>query len=77
MKALKSAEVVVLVLPCGRSAHLEFGYACALAGVRTAIYSSSEQEMPDLMVKMADQFFTKIDSLIFWANKTEVDSFDY
>jgi len=35
MQALRSAEATVLVMPCGRSAHLELGYAVG-AGQHTA-----------------------------------------
>lgn len=51
MDGLIGAEAVVLVLPCGRSAHLEAGYAKG-AGKRLIILLSSGE--PELMYKMAD-----------------------
>lgn len=51
-KALDEADRVLLVLPCGRSAHLELGYAIG-QGKPSAIWSP-EYDEPDLMVKMAD-----------------------
>ena len=50
MTALKWADIVVLVLPCGRSAHLELGYAVG-AGKRTIVLlSDGEPELMNLMV---------------------------
>ena len=37
MDALKACDTLVLVLPCGRSAHLELGYAIG-AGKKTIIF---------------------------------------
>lgn len=51
MAALAAADFVVLVQPCGRSAHLELGYAVG-AGKRTAIVLSEAE--PELMYKMVD-----------------------
>ena len=49
--AMKWAEVFVLVMPCGRSAHLELGWAVG-AGKRTIILLSDGE--PELMYKMVD-----------------------
>ncbi len=49
--AMKWADTFVLVLPCGRSAHLELGWACG-QGKQTLILL--EQFEPELMVKMVD-----------------------
>ena len=50
--AMQWADTFVLMLPCGKSAHLELGWAIGKRK-RTAIYMPS-QEMPELMYKMAD-----------------------
>lgn len=50
MGALKSCDVCVLVMPCGRSAHLEAGYAIG-AGKPTFILLADGE--PELMYKMA------------------------
>lgn len=50
--AMKWADTFVLVLPCGRSAHLELGWACG-AGKQTIILTKDGEE-PELMAKMAD-----------------------
>jgi hypothetical protein len=49
--AMKWADTFVLVLPCGRSAHLELGWACG-QGKQTIVLL--EKMEPELMVKMAD-----------------------
>jgi len=51
MDALRDAEATVLVMPCGRSAHLEMGYAIG-AGQHTAILVHDGE--PELMNLMAD-----------------------
>ena len=50
MSALLQCRVCVLVLPCGRSAHLEAGFAAG-AGKAVAIYQPESVE-PELMNKM-------------------------
>lgn len=52
MGALAEADACVLVLPCGRSAHLELGYAVG-AGKFTAILMLGENE-PELMYRMCN-----------------------
>jgi len=52
MDALRTCDVCVLVLPCGRSAHLEAGWAIG-AGRPTAILTRDGEE-PELMARMAD-----------------------
>jgi hypothetical protein len=52
MDALKTADAVVYVMPCGVSASWEAGYAVG-AGKKVYVYVTGIRE-PDLMVKMAD-----------------------
>lgn len=59
--ALKNALAVVLVLPCGRSAHLEAGYGVGRCPV--FIYSPVPCE-PELMYKMTDGVFDSIDDVV-------------
>ena len=61
--ALTDAEVTVLVMPCGRSAHLELGYAAG-AGQRTAILVDESE--PELMYKMADLLTPDMVDVIDW-----------
>lgn len=51
-EAMEWADTFVLVQPCGRSAHLELGWACG-QGKKTAILLGEEIE-PELMAKMVD-----------------------
>lgn len=59
--AMKWADTFVLVLPCGRSAHLELGWACG-AGKSTAILL--DQAEPELMAKMVDRLCLDMDELL-------------
>ena len=54
MSALRGCDTCLLVLPCGRSAHLELGWAAG-AGKRTVIYVPVDHTEPELMVKMCDK----------------------
>jgi hypothetical protein len=65
MEALRAAYIVVLVQPSGRSAALEFGYACG-CGKRTAVLLAPGQE-PELMVKMAEYLTDSLPALVEWA----------
>lgn len=54
MDALKACDTLLLVLPCGSSAHLELGYAIG-AGKTTIIYYPYDIQIePELMYKAAD-----------------------
>ena len=55
MDALRWCDACVLVLPCGRSAHLELGWACG-AGKKTMALALEEvgPHEPELMYKMLD-----------------------
>ena len=59
--AMKWADTFVLVLPCGRSAHLELGWACG-QGKRTLILL--DQMEPELMVKMVDHVCISLDEIL-------------
>ena len=50
--AMECADAFVLVMPCGRSAHLEAGWAIG-QGKPTCILLDSQDE-PELMYKLAD-----------------------
>ena len=55
--AMKWANATVMVMPCGRSAHLEAGWSIG-QGKPTCIYVPDHQEPLDLMHKMADIVFS-------------------
>lgn len=61
MHALEAADVCVLVLPCGRSAHLEAGWA---AGAGKYVIVLLEDGEPDLMWKMAEALCLTIGDVV-------------
>lgn len=63
-EAMEKADTLVLVLPCGRSAHLELGWAVG-AGKRTAILTHDGEE-PELMAKMVDHIAISVHDLLGW-----------
>lgn len=62
--AMQRADTFVLVLPCGKSAHLELGWAVG-AGKRTAILLEDPTE-PELMYRMVDHLARDVDDLLGW-----------
>jgi len=62
MEGLNRAQVVVLVLPSGRNAHLEAGYAVG-AGKRVVVYMPGAVE-PELMYKMCDAICSSMEELV-------------
>lgn len=62
--AMQRADAFVLVLPCGRSAHLKLGWAVG-AGKRTAILLEAPCT-PELMYSMVDYLAPSIDHVIGW-----------
>lgn len=63
MTALCAADCTVLVLPCGRSAHLELGYATG-AGQRTFVLFDDVVDEPELMYLMNTNIATSISELL-------------
>ena len=63
MKALRDAHITVLVLPCGRSAHLELGYATG-AGQKTYVLLDDPVSEPELMYHMNSQICISLDELV-------------
>ena len=62
MGALQTCEACVLVLPCGKSAHLELGWAVG-AGKRTVVLLQGECE-PDLMYRMVGHLCLTIEEVV-------------
>jgi hypothetical protein len=63
-EAMERADAFVLVLPCGRSAHLELGWAVG-AGKRTAVLLEDPCE-PELMYRMVDFLAPSLFDLLGW-----------
>lgn len=62
INAMKDADVCVLVLPCGRSAHTEAGWMAG-AGKRVIAFIPEKQE-PELMYKLFDYVTDSLEQLI-------------
>lgn len=69
--AMEWADVFVLVLPCGRSAHLELGWAVGM-GKATAIYLDDDGFEPELMYRMVNHLATDMGDLLRWLDVVEV-----
>lgn len=65
MNALMECDACVLLLPCGKSAHLEAGYAVG-AGKKLCILNPScfDPPEPELMYKMADLVTDDLNKII-------------
>jgi len=61
--ALDWCDTCVLVLPCGRSAHLEAGYAIG-RGKRTVFYLHPDKFEPELMYLLGDGFASSVGELL-------------
>jgi hypothetical protein len=63
--AMRECDACVLVLPCGRSAHLELGWFVG-QGKRTAILLDGPDVTPELMYKMVDHVSRSLLDLLGW-----------
>ena len=61
--ALEWCDTCILVLPCGRSAHLELGYAAG-QGKDTYVLLNDEKFEPELMYLLNDSCATSIEEII-------------
>lgn len=60
--AMRWADTGLLVLPCGRSAHLELGWMAG-AGKRTLILTQDDEE-PELMALLADTICVSVEEVL-------------
>lgn len=63
MAGLEWADTCVLVLPCGRSAHLEAGWAAG-AGKTLMILLLGDQLEPELMYRIANKIVLSVEELV-------------
>lgn len=63
--ALRECSHCVLVAPCGRSAHLELGFAVG-AGKQTAVLLPEEPQEPELMLSMCDLITDNVGEVMAW-----------
>ena len=66
MDALAAADAVVMLMPCGQSAHLEAGWAKGAGKPLAIVIPSVERWEPDLMYAMADLVTTDIYDATDW-----------
>lgn len=69
--AMKWADVFVLVLPCGRSAHLELGWAIGMK--KTSIVLLDDSCEPELMYKLVDHLCVNLSEVIYVIKKIEIN----
>jgi len=62
MDALRRCDVCVMVLPCGRSAHLEMGWAAGADKFTVALLHGENE--PELMLKMCDEICLSLDEVV-------------
>lgn len=62
MRAMQWADTCVLLLPCGRSAHLEAGWFCGMG--KTCFILTKDGEEPELMALMATSIVTSKEELL-------------
>ena len=67
--AMLWADTFVLLMPCGRSAHLEAGWAIG-QGKPTCILLEIKEE-PELMYKLADRLALTVDEVLDWIEEVE------
>ena len=60
-QALDWADAVVMVMPCGRSAHLELGYAAGQKKTTVIMLTAAE---PELMYKMASHLVINTEQML-------------
>lgn len=64
MEAMRWADTCVLVLPCGRSAHIEAGWFCGANKSCWILIPKGEAVEPELMYSMASGIVSSIDELL-------------
>lgn len=67
MNALNWCDTCVLVLPCGKSAHLELGFACG--AMKDTVILMEDHTEPELMYKMVNRMLFTTDELVEYLKK--------
>jgi len=60
--AMNDADTCILLLPCGRSSHIEAGYMAG-AGKRVFVMDMSQEVTPELMYLALDGYFDSLEEL--------------
>ena len=73
-RAMHKCDTCILILPCGKSAHLELGWFVG-QGKRTAIFNTEHSPIqPELMYKMVDAIFDDWHSLLTWIRLSPIEN---
>lgn len=67
LSAMEWADTCILVLPCGRSAHLEAGWFCGVSKPSAVLIL--DQSEPELMYLLGCEVLTSYSDLRHWCNK--------
>jgi len=70
MNALRDADATVLVLPCGRSAHLELGWASG-SGQKTVVLLDDPLSEPEIMYLACTRICVSITEVVHALKETE------
>lgn len=62
LRGMQWADVCVLILPCGRSAHLEAGWFCGQG--KRCIVLTQDGEEPELMALLATDICISVDEVV-------------
>lgn len=62
MRALENCDACVLLLPCGKSAHLELGYAVGARKMTLVLMEQSSE--PELMYLMVDEVCLSVSEVL-------------
>lgn len=71
LDAMLWADVCVLCLPCGRSAHVEAGWFSGRPGKRLAVLLDDTSE-PELMYLLADAVCVDLDAVVAWLREQQL-----
>jgi nucleoside 2-deoxyribosyltransferase len=61
---LKAADIVIMVLPCGKSGHLEFGWSIGQGKTGYILFDDGEPDRFDIMYRFADALYFDREQLL-------------
>lgn len=65
---LLASDAVILVMPAGKSGHLELGFCCG-RGIKTAVFFNETPERYDVMYQFADYIAETEQEIIQWVKE--------
>lgn len=70
--AMRESKIFIMPIPCGRSAHLEAGWAIGQGKPTAILMNNNDAFEPELMYKLTDNLFIEILPCVEWA-KSEIE----